>query len=87
MARPKTTSPAQLPAFRTDADERKFWETHDPCRGQSGLPGTREDPQAARRRTREVAYRGCPSGEDRFVGEAARVPRDPSRLLPTFRVT
>ena len=30
MARPKTTSPAQLPAFRTDADERKFWETHDP---------------------------------------------------------
>ena len=30
MARPKTMSPAQLPAFRTDADERKFWETHDP---------------------------------------------------------
>ena len=30
MARPKTTSPARLPAFRTDADERKLWETHDP---------------------------------------------------------
>ena len=30
MARPKATSPARLPAFRTDADERKFWETHDP---------------------------------------------------------
>ena len=30
MARPKTTKPAQLPAFRSDAEERKFWETHGP---------------------------------------------------------
>lgn len=30
MAKPKTTNAAQLPAFRSDADERKFWETHDP---------------------------------------------------------
>ena len=30
MAKPKTTKPAQLPAFRSDAEERKFWETHSP---------------------------------------------------------
>ena len=30
MARPKATNPPQLPAFRSDADERKFWETHSP---------------------------------------------------------
>jgi len=30
MARRKTTKSAQLPAFRSDADERKFWETHSP---------------------------------------------------------
>jgi len=30
MARPKTTKSAQLPAFRSDAEERKFWETHTP---------------------------------------------------------
>jgi hypothetical protein len=30
MARPKTTKSAQLPAFRSDAEERKFWETHSP---------------------------------------------------------
>ncbi len=30
MAKPKTTKPAQLPAFRNDAEERKFWETHSP---------------------------------------------------------
>ena len=30
MAKPKTTKSAQLPAFRSDAEERKFWETHSP---------------------------------------------------------
>ena len=30
MARPKTTKSVQLPAFRGDAEERKFWETHSP---------------------------------------------------------
>ena len=30
MARAKTTKSAQLPAFRNDAEERKFWETHSP---------------------------------------------------------
>ena len=30
MARPKTTKPAQLPPVRSDAEERKFWETHSP---------------------------------------------------------
>ena len=30
MARPKTTKSAQLAAFRSGAEERKFWETHSP---------------------------------------------------------
>jgi hypothetical protein len=30
MARPKTTKSPRLPAFRSDAEERKFWETHSP---------------------------------------------------------
>ena len=30
MARTKTTKSAQLPAFRADAEEREFWETHRP---------------------------------------------------------
>ena len=30
MARPKTKKPVSLPAFRSDAEERKFWETHNP---------------------------------------------------------
>ena len=30
MARPKTTKSAPLPAFCSDAEERKFWETHSP---------------------------------------------------------
>ena len=30
MGRPKTTKPPQLPAFRSDADERRFWETYSP---------------------------------------------------------
>jgi hypothetical protein len=30
MARPKTTKSARPPAFRGDAEERKFWETHSP---------------------------------------------------------
>ena len=31
MTRAKTKKRARrLPAFRTDAEERKFWETHEP---------------------------------------------------------
>ena len=30
MARPKITNGPRLPAFASDADERKFWETHSP---------------------------------------------------------
>jgi len=30
MARPRTTKSARLPAFRSDAEERKFWKTHSP---------------------------------------------------------
>jgi hypothetical protein len=31
MAKAKTAKPPQLPAFRNDAEERKFWETHSPA--------------------------------------------------------
>lgn len=30
MARLKTRKSTQLPTFRSDAAERKFWETHSP---------------------------------------------------------
>lgn len=43
MARPKTTKPPQLPAFRSDADERKFWETHTPSEYLAHLRPIRVD--------------------------------------------
>jgi hypothetical protein len=30
LAKAKATKIARLPAFRNDAEERKFWETHEP---------------------------------------------------------
>lgn len=30
MARLKTRKSTQLPTFRSDVEERKFWETHSP---------------------------------------------------------
>lgn len=31
MAKAKTAKPPPLPAFRNDAEERKFWKTHSPA--------------------------------------------------------
>jgi hypothetical protein len=30
MPKPKTAKSPRLPSFRSDAEERKFWETHSP---------------------------------------------------------
>ena len=43
MARPKTTKPPTLPAFRSDAEERKFWETHNPSEYLAHLRPIRVD--------------------------------------------
>jgi hypothetical protein len=43
MTKPKTTKSPQLPAFRSDAEERKFWETHSPSEFLAHLRPIRVD--------------------------------------------
>ena len=41
LTKAKTTKPQRLPAFRDDAEERKFWETHSPAEYLAQMPPIR----------------------------------------------
>ena len=61
MARPKATKPPQLPAFRSDADERKFWETHSPSEYLAHMRPIRVDVSQGLSRARKARKRRGPA--------------------------